>query len=68
MNFDASDQVVRSIVTTGSHRQSDPWIIFMCGAMGVGKGHVMRYMSEQGHMPLENIVWIDPDHIKYGHN
>lgn len=59
------DQVVRSIVTTGSHRQSEPWIIFMCGAMGVGKGHVMRYMSEQGHMPLENIVWIDPDHIKY---
>ena len=57
------DHVIKSIVLR--HReQSEPWIVFTCGAMGAGKGYTMRYMSSHGYFPLENVVRIDPDYIK----
>ena len=32
--------------------------------MGVGKGHVLSWLSSQGLFPLEFIVHIDPDFFK----
>jgi len=44
--------------------QAHPWLIYTCGPMGVGKGHVLSWMSRNGYFPLENIVHVDPDHFK----
>ena len=44
--------------------QARPWMIFTCGAFGVGKGHVLSWLSEQGLFPLEYIVHVDPDFFK----
>jgi len=44
--------------------QIQPWIVYTCGPMGVGKGYALGWMSEQGYFPLENLVHIDPDHFK----
>jgi len=44
--------------------QVQPWIVYTCGPMGVGKGYALSWMSEQGYFPLENLVHIDPDHFK----
>jgi len=41
-----------------------PWIIFTSGAMGAGKGYVMKWMSDQGYFGLENVVHVDPDFFK----
>lgn len=32
--------------------------------MGAGKGYVLGWMSANGHLPLEHISKIDPDHFK----
>lgn len=44
--------------------QARPWVIYTCGPMGVGKGHVLSWLSKQGLFPLEYIVHIDPDFFK----
>jgi hypothetical protein len=44
--------------------QSRPWMVFTCGPFGVGKGHVLSWLSSQGLFPLEYIVHIDPDFFK----
>jgi hypothetical protein len=41
-----------------------PWIIYTCGPMGVGKGHVLSWLSKRGLFPVEYIVHIDPDFFK----
>jgi len=41
-----------------------PWIVYTCGPMGAGKGHVLSWMSRNGFFPIEDIVHIDPDHFK----
>eukprot|EP00959_Pyramimonas_sp_CCMP1952_P272072 5688734-Pyramimonas_sp.AAC.1 len=32
--------------------------------MGAGKGHVVKWMSRNGHFPLPDLVQIDPDQFK----
>lgn len=44
--------------------QLQPWLVFTCGGMGVGKGYALGWLSQQGIFPLEDIVHIDPDHFK----
>lgn len=41
-----------------------PWIIYTCGPMGVGKGHVLSWLSQRGFFPVEYIAHIDPDFFK----
>jgi len=41
-----------------------PWVIFTAGAMGAGKGYVVGWMQEQGCLPLEQFVTVDPDAIR----
>ena len=41
-----------------------PWIIFMCGSAGAGKGYTAQWLSRVGIFPLEQIVRVDPDHFK----
>jgi len=49
------DTAVNSVVIR-TVRQTQPWIVYTCGAMGCGKGFTMSWMSEHGIFPLENIV------------
>eukprot|EP00301_Raphidiophrys_heterophryoidea_P014689 c23136_g1_i1.p1 GENE.c23136_g1_i1~~c23136_g1_i1.p1 ORF type:complete len:726 (-),score=154.13 c23136_g1_i1:13-2160(-) len=44
--------------------QPSPWILYTCGPMGAGKGHVLSWMSEHGFLPLEHVVHVDPDYFK----
>lgn len=57
------DEVLQSVVKR-TVEQPLPWLVFTCGAMGVGKGFALGWMSSEGIFPLENIVHIDPDHFK----
>lgn len=57
------DSVLETVVQRTSS-QPAPWLVFTCGAMGVGKGYALGWMSSQGLFPLEHIVHIDPDHFK----
>jgi len=41
-----------------------PWVIFTAGAMGAGKGYVMRWMDKNGYVPLQNFITVDPDAIR----
>jgi hypothetical protein len=41
-----------------------PWLVLTCGAMGAGKGYVLRWLSRTGVFPLDSVVKIDPDHFK----
>lgn len=34
--------------------QATPWIVYTCGPMGAGKGHVLSWMSKSGYFPLEH--------------
>lgn len=38
-----------------------PWLLYTGGAMGVGKGYVLSWMSDNGFFPLESLVSCDPD-------
>lgn len=42
----------------------EPWVVFTCGAMGAGKGHVMNWLAQHSDFPLHNMVCIDPDKFK----
>lgn len=57
------DSVLQTVVQR-TPQQALPRIVFTCGAMGVGKGYALGWMSSEGIFPLENIVHIDPDHFK----
>merc|ERR1712048_39822 len=34
------------------------------GAMGAGKGYVTKWMDEEGYLPLDRCVMVDPDQIR----
>jgi hypothetical protein len=57
------DKVVVSVALK-SKPQPFPWLIFTCGPMGAGKGFTLRWMSQSGVFPLEDVVRIDMDHVK----
>jgi hypothetical protein len=40
------------------------WILFTAGCMGVGKGHVMRWLDRHNLFPLSSFVIVDPDIIR----
>mmetsp|Transcript_2746 Transcript_2746/g.4127 ORF Transcript_2746/g.4127 Transcript_2746/m.4127 type:complete len:779 (+) Transcript_2746:248-2584(+) len=44
--------------------QARPWVVYTCGPMGVGKGHVLSWLSSQGLFPLEFVAHVDPDFFK----
>jgi len=54
------DIFIMDVVGTGT-KKDNPWAIFTAGAMGAGKGHVMDWLSQQGHFPLPDVVTVDPD-------
>ena len=43
---------------------SGPWLILTGGEMGAGKSHVVRWLIEQGLLPLSSLMGVDPDRIK----
>jgi len=57
------DRAIKSIVQKTGF-QADPWLVYTCGPMGVGKGYAMSWMAKHGFFPLENIVHVDPDGFK----
>lgn len=56
------DAMVSSVVGEGPGRR-EPLLVFTAGAMGVGKSFVIRWMKEQGVLPSDEFVVIDPDCI-----
>ena len=40
------------------------WVVFTAGAMGAGKGFVMKYLYDNHLMPLDSFVVVDPDWIR----
>lgn len=57
------DMVVSSLFTHPT-TEENPWIVYTCGAMGAGKGYVMRWLLANGYLPLKHLVHIDPDYFK----
>ncbi|CAK9048564.1 unnamed protein product [Durusdinium trenchii] len=57
------DSVINTVVQRTTE-QARPRLVFTCGAMGVGKGYALGWLSNRGIFPLEDIVHIDPDHFK----
>jgi glutaredoxin/predicted ABC-type ATPase len=57
------DSIVYDVIMEGLARAS-PWIVFSAGAMGAGKSHVVRWMSNQGYFPLPDIVKVDADSMR----
>ena len=61
------DDIIEDVIRGGTiHRNtsSGPWCVFTAGAMGAGKGYVIRWLSKQGYFPLPDMVQIDPDNFK----
>lgn len=40
------------------------WIVFTAGPMGAGKGHTVQWLYQEGILPLEAFVNVDPDSIR----
>lgn len=57
------DSLVNNVIEQASSHEH-PWLVFTAGAMGAGKSHVMRWMVENGHFPLADIVYVDPDRFR----
>jgi hypothetical protein len=63
-------QLLRTVVQDGttkmfSDRPREPWVVFTAGAMGAGKSHCMKFLSEGELFPLASFVQVDPDIIRY---
>jgi hypothetical protein len=60
------DRLIEDLLV-GGEEQEDlllPWVIFTAGAMGAGKGFVIRWMNKQKCLPLEQFILVDPDQIR----
>jgi len=57
------DEMLRDVVGGGTVHPM-PWIVFMAGAMGAGKGSTLDWMSNHGYFPLPDIVQIDLDRFR----
>eukprot|EP00448_Togula_jolla_P025407 CAMPEP_0170650942 /NCGR_PEP_ID=MMETSP0224-20130122/46081_1 /TAXON_ID=285029 /ORGANISM="Togula jolla, Strain CCCM 725" /LENGTH=610 /DNA_ID=CAMNT_0010982657 /DNA_START=1 /DNA_END=1832 /DNA_ORIENTATION=+ len=45
------------------HSREAPMLFFTSGAMGVGKTFVLNWMKEEGILPMDEFVYINPDDI-----
>lgn len=52
----ASQGLVTKLVDSVKLSCREPLLIFTAGAMGVGKTHVIRWMKEEGILPLDDFV------------
>jgi len=41
-----------------------PWVVFTAGAMGAGKGFVMRWMHDHGYWDMDYFVKVDVDEVR----
>ena len=57
------DRIIHKYLRFGKSVDS-PKIIFTAGVMGVGKGHILKKMSESKQIDLQDYLWIDPDQLK----
>ncbi|CAK0879498.1 unnamed protein product, partial [Prorocentrum cordatum] len=59
------DDIIEKLCTD-QNCQSDllPWVVFTAGAMGAGKGYVVRWLDKMGYLPLKDFVVVDPDQIR----
>eukprot|EP00928_Gymnodinium_smaydae_P070710 TRINITY_DN54492_c0_g1_i1.p1 TRINITY_DN54492_c0_g1~~TRINITY_DN54492_c0_g1_i1.p1 ORF type:complete len:441 (-),score=43.23 TRINITY_DN54492_c0_g1_i1:232-1554(-) len=60
------DKIISHLFSQTSRQKHDllPWVVFTAGAMGAGKGHVVRWMEQKGYLPLDRFVVVDPDQIR----
>lgn len=59
------DDIINKLCTErNSVKELLPWVVFTAGAMGAGKGYVVRWMDKNGYLPMDEFVVVDPDHIR----
>jgi len=59
------DDILRQLCNDqNSKSELLPWVVFTAGAMGAGKGYVVRWMDQNGYLPMEEFVVVDPDIIR----
>ena len=61
------DMFVNTKIEDGSSvcdRPTQNWLVFTAGCMGAGKGHVVRWLNNNGIFPLKSFVVVDPDAIR----
>lgn len=58
------DGVLDEVMPSSKSKSIRPWLVFTCGAMGVGKGYVMNYLAQRNVLPVGDIVRVDPDRFK----
>jgi len=60
------DRLIEESCATGKHQEDLllPWVVFTAGAMGAGKGYVMKWLEKNDALPLEKFITVDPDAIR----
>lgn len=60
------DRLIERFYSNAAHDAKEilPWVLFTGGSMGAGKGYVLKWMAENGHLPLDRFVVVDPDAIR----
>lgn len=61
------DAFLETIIKDGEVTCNVPmenWMVFTAGAMGVGKGHTIRWLNDEGLFPLDAFVVVDPDILR----
>lgn len=56
IHLGARQGLVTKLVDSVKLSCREPLLIFTAGAMGVGKTHVIRWMKEEGILPLDDFV------------
>lgn len=68
--FDEERQAMQDIIISQALERAPTlrlphqWYIHTAGAMGAGKGHVLRYLAQVGAFPSDAFLTIDPDPVK----
>jgi len=58
------DEYISRVVDRAPGSVGSPWLIFTSGGMGVGKGYVMEWISNQNLFTHERFVFVNPDYFK----
>jgi hypothetical protein len=58
------DDIIHKLCSEQCQSRLLPWVVFTAGAMGAGKGFVVRWMDQKGYLPLKEFVVVDPDQVR----
>jgi len=56
------DRIVESLLDV--NKDVRPWMVFTAGVMGAGKSYTIHRLHQEGYLPLDSFVVVDPDEIR----